>query len=361
MKRNILVRLCFLVSGFSLFCTCSETPEHRYDQLAANLLSQIKHEKQITLAIVGISDRDTELFLTTAFSRAKSNNVRIVSRALLDAALKELHFQYSDLFNEQKRQKLGKFVGASAVVVADMAKNDKSEIERLYLIDVETAELLAASMKEQILYKIDNSIDKILVTAALTDNPAIAILAAPIGTLTGDAFVSQFNTIQQNLTAHIVSYKNRKTPNVKILSRFKLESVLKEMKFQLEDLFDPDMRKKLGQFTGAEYVLVSSIEVQKKEINLQLLDVENAEVVAAQDFVYPDGDNYLRLWKNFYVRFSIGYVALYLLSLIILIILVLLLQSENDLFGAGVAIFLFILFFLVGIAIIILRIIKWIM
>lgn len=81
--------------------------------------------------------------LTTEFIDAK--RFKVVERDQLDKALEELKFGMSDLVDADNRRKVGKLVGASYILLGDMAQVDNnSTYITARLISIETSDAIAA-------------------------------------------------------------------------------------------------------------------------------------------------------------------------------------------------------------------------
>jgi len=159
-------------------------------------------------------------------------------------------------------------------------------LEELYIIDVETAELIAASTLVANIRNYKTSKDKMLKIATEKNAQTIAIIGSP---LDHEPYLEDslaISVCERSIASILVTQKNRARYSVKVVSRFKLDRVLQELSFQLKDLVDANKRKRLGLFTGASSIFVVTPSKNKKEINLQLMDLESAEVFAASDIKY---------------------------------------------------------------------------
>ncbi len=260
------------------------------DQLVKSLVNQISRQKHFSVAVVGIKDRQLELKTTTALVNHKPANLTVVSRTLLDAALKELKFQYSDLFDKKKRQRLGKFLGADALVVGDIEAQTGNKINSLFLVDVESAEIIAAASGKIELKAMPGILHRVLQVAQSERFATIAIVGANAESTRNSKTPNFLQIVEEDVAVGLAMEKAKIGAKIKILSRFKLDKLLQELKFQLQDLVDPNQRKKLGQFSGAEAILVISPTNDEEILNVQLLQLESAQVLFAENCKYLKGD-----------------------------------------------------------------------
>ncbi|MCX6361597.1 MAG: FlgO family outer membrane protein [Armatimonadetes bacterium] len=80
--------------------------------------------------------------LTTAFVKAKV--LRVVERAQMDKALKELRLSLSDLVDPENRKKLGKILGATHILVGSVSEGARAVSIDARIVAVETGESIAA-------------------------------------------------------------------------------------------------------------------------------------------------------------------------------------------------------------------------
>ncbi|MCX6361598.1 MAG: FlgO family outer membrane protein [Armatimonadetes bacterium] len=80
--------------------------------------------------------------LTTAFVKAKV--LRVVERAQMEKALKELRLSLSDLVDPENRKKLGKILGATHILVGSVSEGARAVSIDARIVAVETGESIAA-------------------------------------------------------------------------------------------------------------------------------------------------------------------------------------------------------------------------
>ena len=109
--------------------------------------------KKLTIAVVDFTNtnKDPELdYLVKGIPESiitylgKRGKVRIVERARLDAALKELKLGISGIVDEQTAVKIGKAVGATAIIVGSFIRVAGNIRINARLIDVQTGEIITA-------------------------------------------------------------------------------------------------------------------------------------------------------------------------------------------------------------------------
>ena len=239
-------------------------------------------DREIKLAVVGFDNKQVALKLTTLIVNQQPENTVVLSRTLLEPILKEFKFQFSDLFDAEKRAALGRHLGANAVLVGDEFAQDAKSVKELFVIDVETAELLAASTAFMASEDEEETIAAMLKRAASKDVATIAVVGfnpdkepSPVDAIRAEA-------AGRIVTAAITKIKNRDNLPLTIVSRFKIQAVMSENRLQLSDLFDPEERATLGRFSGADSIVVVT-PAPDDQVNLQLLRMDSAEVVGACD------------------------------------------------------------------------------
>jgi hypothetical protein len=136
--------LTLVVSVLLAGPTSVSADEKDHGRLIEMLFQQAGQQEIFKLAVVGFNDKELELQLTTQIVNhpRRTSNIGVLSRTILNAALEELKFQYTDLFDEAKRQRMGKFLGANAILTGDALATLKDGLRELYLLRIENAELL---------------------------------------------------------------------------------------------------------------------------------------------------------------------------------------------------------------------------
>lgn len=79
---------------------------------------------------------------------------------------------------------------------------------------------------------------------------------------------------------------------IQLVEREHLESLIRELELQQSDLFDPDKALQVGQFVGAEYVVMGSITAVQPDIRLdsRVIQVETSEIVKTAQVTGEEGD-----------------------------------------------------------------------
>lgn len=110
--------------------------------------------KRLTIAVVDFTNtnKDPKLdYLVKGIPESiitylgKKGKVRIVERARLDVALKELKLGISGIVDEQTAVKIGKAVGATAIIVGSFIRAAGNIRINARLIDVQTGEVITAA------------------------------------------------------------------------------------------------------------------------------------------------------------------------------------------------------------------------
>jgi hypothetical protein len=250
------------------------------EELVRTLVQQVPPERKITVAVVGFESTSLNFQLTTALVNHKPAHVEVVSRQLIDTVLKELNFQYNDLFDEKTRKQLGNMLGVNAIVVGNQSASSIKSLGELFLIDVETAELIAAASRDSVVVAAIGPMDDLLKNVS---GDTLAVIGALPSDNRSSGDSTAISLCEQTIAACIAYQKNQMKLPIKILSRFKLDQVLRELNFQNSDWVDPATTKRLGKFTGASAILVVTPAGVGDLTNLQVLDVETALVKAAQN------------------------------------------------------------------------------
>jgi len=93
-----------------------------------------------------------------------------------------------------------------------------------------------------------------------------------------DGQTSRFSTVLRDELASAITVGQV----AKVVERERLDSVLQELRTQLSDLVDPTQARKIGKFTGADYLLAGRYHVTSKSVTLfiTLTDIESATQLA---------------------------------------------------------------------------------
>lgn len=142
----------FILSLFLLAAFCGGAWAQPFDKLAGKLAAGLKDRPAIKLAVlefpytggkasegpVVVQER-----LTTAL--AQNKKITLVERGLLKKVLGELNLQASGAIDEETVKKLGRMLGADAIVTGTLndIKKDRTEINAR-IVETETAKILAA-------------------------------------------------------------------------------------------------------------------------------------------------------------------------------------------------------------------------
>lgn len=120
------------------------------DDLTVQLTRGLSSRQSMTVGVVdfrGLNGEVTALgrytaeeMITRLFIR---EGVRVIERAQLERALEELKFSQTDLFDPALAKKLGKFVGADAILAGTLTSLDSTVRVNARLFSTERAEILA--------------------------------------------------------------------------------------------------------------------------------------------------------------------------------------------------------------------------
>lgn len=82
--------------------------------------------------------------------------------------------------------------------------------------------------------------------------------------------------------------------NYKVSDRMDLGSIFKEQEFQRTGMVSDEDIKRIGEFTGAQYVVISELVAlgeDKIMLSAQILDVETAKIVASDSFIASNANS----------------------------------------------------------------------
>lgn len=132
----------------------TETLKKLFDLAISQLIdfSSIKIEKDTPASVMTISPMEkvslaeAEYFTANLMLSFKSNSTfQVIERDDLQKILQELHFQHTDLADEEKASEIGKIIGAKILVTGELySKNANYELF-LKLLNVETGEVLSVT------------------------------------------------------------------------------------------------------------------------------------------------------------------------------------------------------------------------
>jgi TolB-like protein len=98
------------------------------------------------VAVLDIASDNNELgvFATEEIilQLVRTRKFRVVDRDSIETILKEHHFQYSGVVNDETAVSIGKFIGASIIITGVIRQRDGQIDFSLKILDVETAEIV---------------------------------------------------------------------------------------------------------------------------------------------------------------------------------------------------------------------------
>jgi TolB-like protein len=145
--KNLLISL-------ALVCACAgAAAAQSLDKLAAKLSAGLKDRPAIKLAVMEfpyaggkVSEGPVVVQERLITALAQNKNITLIERGLLKKVMGELNLQASGAMDEATVKKLGKMLGADAVVTGTLndLKESKTEINAR-VVETETAKILAAA------------------------------------------------------------------------------------------------------------------------------------------------------------------------------------------------------------------------
>ncbi len=132
----------------------TETLKKLFDLAISQLIdfSSIKIEKGTPASVMTISPMEkvslaeAEYFTANLMLSFKSNSTfQVIERDDLQKILQELHFQHTDLADEEKAAEIGKLIGAKILVTGELYSKETNYELFLKLLNVETGEVLSVT------------------------------------------------------------------------------------------------------------------------------------------------------------------------------------------------------------------------
>ncbi len=142
-----------LISVAAAAALCAPAHAQSLDKLAGKLCAPLKDRPAIRLAVLEfpytggkVSEGPVVVQERLTTSLAQNKKVTLIERGLLKKVMAELNLQASGAFDEETVKKLGKLLGADAIVTGTLndVKDDRSEINAR-VVDAATAKILSAA------------------------------------------------------------------------------------------------------------------------------------------------------------------------------------------------------------------------
>ncbi|KAA3604075.1 MAG: VWA domain-containing protein [Calditrichaeota bacterium] len=132
----------------------TETLKKLFDLAISQLIdfASIKIEKETPASVMTISPMEkvslaeSEYFTANLMLSFKNNSTfQVIERDDLQKILQELHFQHTDLADEEKAAEIGKLIGAKILITGELYSKNKNYELFLKLLNVETGEVLSVT------------------------------------------------------------------------------------------------------------------------------------------------------------------------------------------------------------------------
>ena len=157
LKKERVLLFCF---SLLILTSCLSSSSQKGELTAEDIKTAISAQQQTLIgsitehsqdsrpgvAVLDIASDNIELgvFATEEIilQLVKTRKFRVVDRDSIEVILKELHFQYSGVVNDETAVSIGKFIGASVIITGVIRQWDARTDFSLKILDVETAEII---------------------------------------------------------------------------------------------------------------------------------------------------------------------------------------------------------------------------
>ncbi len=208
-------------------------------------------------------------------------------RVDMDQILGEHNFQRTGMVSEQQIKRLGEMTGAQYILVSEAAELAESSLFiSSKILDVETAQIVnTANIQTQLSGSSINVATKSLSDELMSFkqktfiyNDRINKKVAILDIVDQEGFMNYAMKLMIRSTiAHAVT----STPGYEGFDRSDVDRILEEQNFQRTGMVSDQQIKRLGEMTGAQYVLIAEVaRIDDTNIFLtaKILDVETAKI-----------------------------------------------------------------------------------
>jgi len=297
-KTILVTATALAVCLFSLGCATpclSENIDFSSPRTIRNamqkLVERIPKNRQYAIAVVefhdmGLEQRDSraiEDLFANELVNIRRPNMKVIAQRRVEAIIEQLSFQSSDLFNNEKRRQLGKFLVADSLLYGRFKEIDGSTYLSLILIDVETAELIA-SYSNFNPGEIPSVLGQILRKAGgFSGQDAILVMDISEQRKLGDndERPSERDIMEYEFQLLLDAARRALKLEFKILTSFHYKEILRQLGLSRNDLYERGSMLRIGKLTPANYVL--AMIPSGKGFILQLIEMESTAITASAE------------------------------------------------------------------------------
>jgi hypothetical protein len=274
---------CGVTTGLTEDLNLREQDDIQY--CAEQLLAKLPKDTDTTIAILafdwfpasrihGLEDQ-----LANALVNRKTPNIHIVAHRHVQAILRQLSFQQSDLFDAKKRAQFGSAVPADLLLYGCARNIAEQTYVSLALLHVESAEIVASYSNYQP-EELVEALEIVVKNArTLSRESSIAVIGVSERGKPGK-WPSKDRIIEYETQLMLDVTRRSQKMNFAVATTFHIEKILASLGFTGSGFYDPEKLPEVGKFTAASHLLLILPSSHGRVI--QLVNGETGDIEASQ-------------------------------------------------------------------------------
>lgn len=206
-------------------------------------------------------------------------------RVDISSIMSEQSFQRTGLVSDAEIKRLGEMTGAQSILLTEVVKLDEHNLYiAAKILNVESARIEnAMNVQTTIDVKDIQQMSKVMAKELLKENNAV-VYGGDFRKVAILEIVDRANEINNGVKFMIrsnITQTITKTPGYEGYDRVDISSIMNEHEFQRTGLVSETDIKRLGEMTGARYILIAEVAPISSEmlfLTAKILDVETAKI-----------------------------------------------------------------------------------
>jgi len=249
------------------------------------MVQQLPPQKQYDIAVLDflkMDDEDNEVgniedTVAETLVNLERQKIQVVAQRYVEAILKRMSFELTDLFRGERRTELGKFLSANSLMIGATKRIANNYYLSLALIDVEDASLIASYSNYQC-EDLLGGVEKALSTSPTISDGSSVIVIDVTNDRKGNARLADR---MLEYEVQFIADRARRSSGIDftIPTSFYYDEILDQHKLTRTDFYRFDQIPELGRFISASHALLlipSASRITIQLVNMTSLKLEGS-------------------------------------------------------------------------------------